>query len=133
MPENKKATGSGCRLPTVFGVISPKISNSTVDTTVAIPTPEEPKSFKAKEVSKEVMAMFTILFPTKMVFKSLSFWSSNRPTRMAPLFFFERRKRIRNLLIERKALSDEEKIMERIMKATTASSSPTKPSATSPC
>ena len=53
----------------VFGVISPKINSTTVDTTVATPTPEEPKSFRAREVSRAVMAMLTILLPTKIVFK----------------------------------------------------------------
>ena len=47
---------------------------------------------------------------------------------MAFLFFFERKKRILNLFMERNALSDAEKIIERIIRMLTAMSNPVIPS-----
>ena len=63
---------SGKSLATLLGVISPKISTTTVTTTVERVAPMSPYSFTNSRVAMEDTAMFTMLLPIKIVEISLS-------------------------------------------------------------
>ena len=91
---------------------------------VASPTPAEPKSSKAIEVIIAEREIFTMLFPTKIVFNNFSFLSKSFPARIAFLFFLFLKSLSRNLLIERNALSEAEKIIESKIRTTAKISSP---------
>lgn len=95
-----------------------------VTTAVARPTPAEPKSSNAIEVIIADKEIFTMLFPTRIVFNNFSFLSKSFPARIAFLFFLFLKSLSRNLLIERNALSDAEKIIERKIRTTAKISSP---------
>ena len=68
----KEAKVSGCSLARLFGVISPKVKTVTVVTIVEIVAPYCPYRFINKTVATAVLAIFTRLFPTKIVESRLS-------------------------------------------------------------
>ena len=66
------AHSSAQSLAMLLGDISPKISTTTVTTTVDNVAPMSPKLLTNSTVPREAMAMFTILLPMRMVDSSLS-------------------------------------------------------------
>ena len=64
------------------------------------------------------------VIPTKIVFNNFSFLSKSFPARIAFLFFLFLKSLSRNLLIERNALSEAEKIIESKIRTTAKISSP---------
>ena len=91
---------------------------------VASPTPAGPKRSKAIEVIIADKEIFTMLFPTRIVFNSFSFLSKSFPARIAFLFFLFLKSLNLNLFIERKAVSEAEKIIESKIRTTAKISSP---------
>ena len=108
----------------VLGVISPNISNIIVTIRVAIPMPELPKKVSAIEVTTADSEILTILLPMRSVFNKRFFLSRSFPALTARLSFLLRKKRSRSLLIDKKAVSDAEKIMERMMRTAQRMSNP---------
>ena len=110
--ERLYAKKSGCLVEIALGVISPKTKRNIVVTTVAIPTPAGPNSFKAVAVKIEESRMFTSSFATRRVFKSFSLCCKSLPARKAFLslrFIFDLSL---NLFIDKKELSAIEKSIE---------------------
>ena len=67
-----RANASGCSLARFLGEISPKISTMTVITAVDTDTPASPSTWVNTIVAREALAIFTILFPIKIVDSILS-------------------------------------------------------------
>ena len=59
-----------------FGIISPKVSTSSVIIPVLMAAPASPKSFMQKTVATEEQPIFTMLFPIRIVVKALSKFST---------------------------------------------------------
>ena len=79
------AKRSGDSLARLLGLTSPKISTTIVMTTVETVAPYPAYSFTNSTVAIAVLAMFTRLFPTRIVERSVSYCSSSSST------FFARR------------------------------------------
>lgn len=83
------ANCSGISFAITFGVISPKISTTTVITMVESDTPAFPKTRVKSTVAIEAAAIFTILLPIRIVDKIWSNFSENNNTFSAFLFPLE--------------------------------------------
>ncbi len=98
----------------VFGVVSPKMSRIIVIPTVAIRTPvSSPQTEIARVVAIAVAATLTRLFPSRIVDKNLSGFSSNFDTLLAPLTLVSTICLSRNLSRDVKAVSELEKKAEK--------------------
>ena len=120
------AKDSGLSLAILFGVISPKISTTTVITAVETVAPRLSSFSNSTKsiVPRDAARIFTILFPTRIVFNNFSFLSKSFPARIALLSFLFLKSRNLNLLIDRKALSEAEKIIESKIRTTAKINSP---------
>lgn len=77
------AKRSGQSFAIFWGEISPKISTTTVTTTVDTVAPISPQRRTNNTVPKEAVAIFTILFPIRIVKISLSYCSESLHARIA--------------------------------------------------
>ena len=113
-----RATVSAFCLARHLGEISPKISTTTVITTVDSVTPASLKKCTNTTVAIEAAAMFTILFPIRMVESRVSYCSDRRRAADARLFpacawlFSRMRFRLEN------AVSDDEKYADAAISST---------------
>ena len=70
------AQSSAQSLAMLLGLISPKMSTTTVTTTVDSVAPASPKLFTNNAVARDAMAIFTMLLPIRMGDSSRSYRSS---------------------------------------------------------
>ena len=103
------ANFSGISLARLLGVISPKISTTTVETMVETVAPASAIKCTNSRVHTEVMAMFTMLLPIRMEVIILSYLSESSRARMAFLSPFSASTFSRVLFSEEKAVSVAEK------------------------
>lgn len=75
---------SGCCWAAVFGSTSPKIKTKIVMTTVATTGPLAPKSCVKNTVATAEEAMFTILFPIKIL--EITSWGFSKSFKTVMLF-----------------------------------------------
>ena len=102
---------SGDSLASVFGEISPKIRTRAVTTTVAtvVPVTSLHKILMKNTVAIAVRAMLTALFPTRIVDRSLSYFSDSASVLPARLLPFSASALSLALLSEENAVSVAEK------------------------
>ena len=104
-----RATASAFCLARLLGEISPKISTTTVMTTVERVTPASPTNRTNSTVAMDAAAILTMLLPMRMVESSTSYCSDRRRAAAARLLpdcawlFSRMRFKLEN------AVSDEEK------------------------
>ena len=96
-----------------MGIISPKIKIATVAAPTAMPSPAEPANRTVSAVKITEIKILTRLFPIKEVVKNRCLFCRIFSTRAAFLFFFSRRYFIFNLLTDKKAVSPEEKTIDK--------------------
>ena len=115
-PEQSMAYFSGASLATLFGITSPKIRITMVVKTVASASPDGPKAAVETAAARDAVAMFTTLFPIRMVDRASSKWFSSRRAFRAfllpPLAWFFSR----SLLEPVRAVSEAEKKAEKEIK-----------------
>ena len=93
----------------VFGMISPKIKTTKVNTPVPTPTATLPNRFVIRMVIREDAEMFTMLLPIKIALSSLLGFSTSFNTRAALRTLSSARFRKRILLTVVRAVSLDEK------------------------
>ena len=106
---------SGFSFARLLGLISPKIKTTIVTTTVEIVAPLFPYNSTKSTVPSDATRMLTILFPMRMVDKSLSYLSQRCSESTARRLPFSAIVRSLVRLRDEKAVSVAEKYAERMM------------------